>query len=425
MTDWQGRTVSDDGKYVWDGNAWQPRTISEDGNYVWDGAAWQLRTTQERGHEKRAAEQRAKDRALAEQAGSSVAAPGPETQEKDSRRWIVSDDGKYIWDGTAWQPRTISPDGNYIWDGAAWQLRTPHEGDDEERAADQRPKGQASAEQAAKTPAATLDKQQHASRAAKAQRTVPMDEKSPSRSTKAQEGRDLKAGVGNTQAAEVEARTNELVDAYRKARRDVDKSFFFERAAAVVYLVDSSGAAYSALIQRHDVPGALASLKAVHDAFAADDMLRKANTWRKTVFAITSTLFGISGISVLVVGIEIIGKAAAAGQGIVAAGGSGMLIIAAASAIKGGYDTFVDHKPSATEVTLHPVEKRYFEVVGGSPPTVGRVELLRVAGVLAVVCASFAFELVILGLLYGWIQGHSPPPLPPFPSYPFFTPSPG
>jgi hypothetical protein len=62
-TDAQGRQLSDDGYYYWDGANWQPvtesgagttsseqytatdaqgRQLSEDGNYYWDGANWQL-----------------------------------------------------------------------------------------------------------------------------------------------------------------------------------------------------------------------------------------------------------------------------------------------------------------------------------------------------------------------------------------------
>jgi len=65
-TDAQGRQLSDDGHYYWDGSAWQlvdqdaaagadassaqqptnvdaeGRQLSDDGNYYWDGSAWQL-----------------------------------------------------------------------------------------------------------------------------------------------------------------------------------------------------------------------------------------------------------------------------------------------------------------------------------------------------------------------------------------------
>jgi hypothetical protein len=65
-TDAQGRELSDDGYYYWDGSAWQPvdqsaasgeqgssnstqsqnvdaqgRQLSDDGNYYWDGSDWQ------------------------------------------------------------------------------------------------------------------------------------------------------------------------------------------------------------------------------------------------------------------------------------------------------------------------------------------------------------------------------------------------
>ncbi len=61
-TDAQGRLLSDDGNYYWDGSDWQAvdpaagagpqqsqtgqdaqgRMLSEDGNYYWDGSNWQL-----------------------------------------------------------------------------------------------------------------------------------------------------------------------------------------------------------------------------------------------------------------------------------------------------------------------------------------------------------------------------------------------
>jgi len=61
-TDAQGRLLSEDGNYYWDGSDWQlvdtaagtgsqqsetgqdaqGRMLSEDGNYYWDGSNWQL-----------------------------------------------------------------------------------------------------------------------------------------------------------------------------------------------------------------------------------------------------------------------------------------------------------------------------------------------------------------------------------------------
>src|SRR5438067_809910 len=38
---------------------------------------------------------------------------------------IISPDGRYQWDGQAWQP-IISPDGRYQWDGQAWQPISPN-----------------------------------------------------------------------------------------------------------------------------------------------------------------------------------------------------------------------------------------------------------------------------------------------------------
>lgn len=69
-TDAQGRLLSDDGIYYWDGTDWQlvdttagaesqqsgsgagsqdaqGRLLSDDGNYYWDGSSWQLVDTQD------------------------------------------------------------------------------------------------------------------------------------------------------------------------------------------------------------------------------------------------------------------------------------------------------------------------------------------------------------------------------------------
>jgi hypothetical protein len=219
-----------------------------------------------------------------------------------------------------------------------------------------------------------------------------------------------------TGATLIESRTSELIDAYREVRREVDKSGFWERTAALAYLVDSSGSAYRALEQRHSAPGATESLKAVHDAFAADDLMRRANMWRKRGFGIMSVLFGVTGVSVILFSIKIISMAASESRSIIAAGGAVMLLFAAGGAVKAGIEAFMDSKKlSATEERLRPVEIRYFEIIGGSPPRIDRVDLLRVAGALAQICILFAIQLVLLGLLYAWLSRYTYTyKLPPF-----------
>jgi hypothetical protein len=213
----------------------------------------------------------------------------------------------------------------------------------------------------------------------------------------------------DTAAKLIEDRTCELVEAYRGVRREIDASGYFERMAAIVYLVDSSELAFNALVAKHSVPQARDSLKEVHDAFAAEDLLHKANIWRKQGFAIVSAIFGITAISVLILAISVIGKAVSESRSIIAAGGGLALVFLAGQTMKVGYDSYCSSKQlSSTEKKLRPFEERYFQVVGGSPSNVNRVDLLRVAGALANASFTFVFGLLILILLWVWLPSHLP-----------------
>jgi hypothetical protein len=65
----------------------QGRQLSDDGNYYWDGAEWQL--------------------------VSPNAAEGGDASTSSQQSQGAGNDA---------QGRQLSPDGNYYWDGAAWQL---------------------------------------------------------------------------------------------------------------------------------------------------------------------------------------------------------------------------------------------------------------------------------------------------------------
>ena len=73
----------------------QGRELSDDGSYYWDGSAWQL------------VQQRA-DTSSEATAESSSSTTNTATDEQGRP---LSDDGNYYWDGSTWQPVQQSGDG--------------------------------------------------------------------------------------------------------------------------------------------------------------------------------------------------------------------------------------------------------------------------------------------------------------------------
>jgi len=127
-TDAQGRLLSDDGNYYWDGTNWQavdasgngpattssqspqvsPRTdaqgrqLSDDGNYYWDGSNWQSADTSGGGGSSAGGD----SSGGGSSGGSGSSAGGDASQQSgqtDSQGRQLSEDGNYYWDGSDWQ----------------------------------------------------------------------------------------------------------------------------------------------------------------------------------------------------------------------------------------------------------------------------------------------------------------------------------
>ncbi|MFN2568825.1 MAG: DUF4234 domain-containing protein [Candidatus Dormibacteria bacterium] len=145
-----GEQLSPDGRYRWDGQVWQPvqaqaqrapelaqpapqmqqaipaphEQLSPDGRYRWDGQAWQPVEEQP---------------SAAQQMGGQEHSVSGDVQGQQtsgtSAGEQLSPDGRFRWDGRAWQPvraqqipatapapaEQLSPDGRFRWDGQAWQ----------------------------------------------------------------------------------------------------------------------------------------------------------------------------------------------------------------------------------------------------------------------------------------------------------------
>lgn len=90
----------------------QNRWVSDDGRWVWDGAAWQPQSPPPG-------------------AGPLDGAPAPADSPAQPDLQAGSDEGHLRWDGARWQPVNapsppittpiVSTDGRWEWDGTAWQ----------------------------------------------------------------------------------------------------------------------------------------------------------------------------------------------------------------------------------------------------------------------------------------------------------------
>jgi len=148
----QGEQLSPDGRYRWDGQAWQliqqpqqpqqtqpvassgaGEQLSEDGRYRWDGQAWQPVQPPQPQHQPQPQPQPQQPISPAQDQPAAAAEVQPAwASSQDAEQ--LSPDGRYRWDGAAWQPvqqqaerspaaaaEQLSPDGRYRWDGQAWQ----------------------------------------------------------------------------------------------------------------------------------------------------------------------------------------------------------------------------------------------------------------------------------------------------------------
>jgi hypothetical protein len=194
--------------------------------------------------------------------------------------------------------------------------------------------------------------------------------------------------------------TSELLGAYRAVRRAADRLPPLRRTGVVAQLADSSAAAHRAMQTRHDEPRATQALADLHQAFAEDDWLVRANRWRRRLVV----LLGIQAAAVVALVLSILAAVRGLGESLIHVGADrGVVVIAfslmvflvQASDRYGSWDKKLDR---TTMDALRRAERNFYAATGGRAPLVRRDHGLRLA-VALLPAAAWLVACLFLGLL--------------------------